>query len=323
MKIEKSDYKYDVAISFLEQDEGIAVELNDLLKQTMSTFIYTERQEEVGGTDGEMILNQVFGNESRIVTILYRNNWGKTPWTRIEETAIRNRAYDEGYNFTTFVIFDPSAILPKWLPKTRIWVGFERLGLDGAAAIIEARVRELGGKPKEESIEEHAARKAMEINNEKKRVTFLGSEEGVKAACETAKQLFEELEKICQSIEDSGNMKFEIYRTDEMIKIFDGRWTLDVAWSPRWNNTLESSYLKISVWDTKVGFPKIIHWKTPCRLEDFEFNFDVMVGDKYCWKKSGDMESSFSTKRLAVFSMKMFMDKISEREIEKSRERFD
>lgn len=320
--IDKTEYKYDVALSFLQQDEDVAVGLNDLLKQTMSTFMYTERQEEVGGTDGEKILNEVFGGESRIVAVLYRNNWGKTPWTRIESTAIRNKAYEDGYDFTTFIVLEDHATLPKWLPKTRIWVGFERLGLNGAAGVIEARVREAGGKPKKESVEEHAARKAREISNEKKRVALLGSEEGVKAACETAKQLFEKLENICQSIEHSGNMKFEIYRTDGMIKIFDGRWTLDVAWSLQWGNTLEGSYLRISVWDTKVGFPKIMHWKDPCQLEDFEFNFDVMMGHQYCWKESGSMESSFSTKRLAEFSMKMFMDKISEREIEKSRERF-
>jgi hypothetical protein len=321
-EIDKTEYKYNVAISFLQQDEGIAAELNDLLKQTMSTFMYTERQEEVGGTDGEKILNEVFGGESRIVAVVYRNNWGQTPWTRIEETAIRNRAYNDGYDFTTFIVLEEHATLPKWLPKNRIWIGFERFGLQGAASVIEARVQEAGGKPKKETAEEHAQRIERKIEAERARAQLLGSEEGVKAALETARNLFGELEKICKSIEVSGNMKFKVYRTDRMIKIYDGEWTLDTEWSCYYGNTLRISKLMISVWNNRVGFPDFIAYESR-RLEDFEFDFDVVSGNVYCWNEVGGKERSFSTKQLAEFSMKVFMDKISEREIGRSRERLE
>jgi hypothetical protein len=33
--------------------------------------------------------SKVFGEESRVVAILYREQWGQTKWTRIEETAIK------------------------------------------------------------------------------------------------------------------------------------------------------------------------------------------------------------------------------------------
>ncbi len=89
-------FKYDVAFSFLAQDEGLATELCDLLQDRMRIFLYSKRQEDLAGTDGEETFNAVFGAQARLVVVLYRKGWGESPWTRIEETAIRNRAYKEG-----------------------------------------------------------------------------------------------------------------------------------------------------------------------------------------------------------------------------------
>ena len=106
-------YKYDVAFSFLAQDEKIAQQVNDLIKGRLNTFVYSERQKELAGTDGERTFTKVFAEEARVVVILYREEWGKTKWTRIEETAIRNRAFDEGYDFTLFVPLDSQPKLPQ------------------------------------------------------------------------------------------------------------------------------------------------------------------------------------------------------------------
>ena len=150
-------FKYDVAFSFLKDDEGLAVELDDLIRDRVATFLYSRRQGELAGTDGELSFNEVFAANARIVVVLHRVSWGQTPWTRIEETAIRNRAFEHGYDFVIFVPLDEGP-LPKWLPKTQIWVGLERWGARGAAAVIEARVQDAGGMPRTESIHDKAAR---------------------------------------------------------------------------------------------------------------------------------------------------------------------
>src|SRR5690606_38182685 len=111
-------FEYDVAFSFLASDEDLASRLNDLIKPRLTTFLYSKRQTEIAGADGEQRFNAIFGNEARTVVILYRKGWGETPWTRIEETAIRNRAYDEGYDFALFIPLDTPATVPPWLPRT-------------------------------------------------------------------------------------------------------------------------------------------------------------------------------------------------------------
>lgn len=98
--MDENGFLYDVAFSFHSLDEGIATQLNDLLSDRFKTFIYSEQQKKLAGTDGEKNFNAVYGGEARVVIVFYRPEWGETPFTRIEQTAIRNRAFSKGYDFT-------------------------------------------------------------------------------------------------------------------------------------------------------------------------------------------------------------------------------
>ena len=169
------DFKYDTAISFLNEDENLAIQIADKIGSSYSTFIYTKKQVELVGADGEKILNEVFARESRIVVVLYRPNWGETPWTRIEKTAIRNRAYEDGYDFSIFVILDNTASPPKYLPKTQMWHDYERWGLDGLIPIIKYKVVEKGGNEKPETIEDRARRAHAEAVFKRHRIDDIGS----------------------------------------------------------------------------------------------------------------------------------------------------
>src|SRR6266536_5361899 len=151
-------FEYDVAFSFMKEDEGLATQINDLLQDRYKTFLYPKAQEKLVGTDGEETFSAVFKEQARTVAVLLRPGWGQTPWTRIEETAIRGRAYNQGYDFATFIVVVPSTPIPTWLPVTRIWYDLERFGLDGAAAALQARIQDRGGTQSEETLEQRAER---------------------------------------------------------------------------------------------------------------------------------------------------------------------
>ena len=89
------EFKYEVAFSFLQDDEQLALEIADRIRDRVSVgvFVYSERQEELVGTDGVDTFSRIFGEESRIVVVVYREGWGQTRWTRVEETAIRTRGF--------------------------------------------------------------------------------------------------------------------------------------------------------------------------------------------------------------------------------------
>ena len=74
-----SDYKYAVAISFLSQDEPLALELYGRLSQQLAVFVYSKKQEDLAGTNGIDSFRVAFGSQARLIVVLYRDGWGETP----------------------------------------------------------------------------------------------------------------------------------------------------------------------------------------------------------------------------------------------------
>ncbi|MCU1381741.1 MAG: hypothetical protein JWL71_438 [Acidobacteria bacterium] len=74
--------QFDVAFSFVDREDlAAAKELRDLLEPELSAFVYTDRQEIVGGGDGMTAYANVFKNDTRLTVVLLRPSWGKTDWT--------------------------------------------------------------------------------------------------------------------------------------------------------------------------------------------------------------------------------------------------
>jgi hypothetical protein len=69
--VSDDDFKYDVAFSFLGNDEGLASTLNERLRTRVRTFLYSdaERQIVLAGRDGADAFARVFGIESRTVVV--------------------------------------------------------------------------------------------------------------------------------------------------------------------------------------------------------------------------------------------------------------
>ena len=76
--------QYDVAISFLTQDESLASALFERLNDGLTVFFYPRRQEELAGTDGLESMRTPF-LEARAVVVLYRERWGRCAEGRCAE----------------------------------------------------------------------------------------------------------------------------------------------------------------------------------------------------------------------------------------------
>lgn len=306
-------YKYDVAFSFLDEDEEFATQINDLLKDRLSTFIYSERQKELAGNDGEKTFIQVFGSEARTVFVLYRVKWGKTPWTRIEETAIRNRAYNESYDFVIFGRFDKSSRLPEYLPKTQIWVDLERWGAEVAAGVIETKVQEYGGTPQEETLEERAARLSREVAVDKERRTFLDSIEGVRAALQEIKDLFSECEKFVNAVSNKeAAINFQYQHVGNTIVIKGGGYSLGFLWSQQYRNSLKHSALYQKLWkgNYDASGRNIYVIEKPSELKELTYNFYISNTGEHGWREAKAKKRFYSSKRLIEISIEMLFNKI-------------
>jgi hypothetical protein len=284
--------------------------LNDLLQDRFKTFLYSKKQEALAGLDGEEAFNAVFRKKARCVAVLYRNEWGQTPFTRIEQTAIRNRAFDEGYDFTLFIPTTSPPTLPAWLPKTRLWFGLSRYGLKGAAAVIEARIQEAGGEPHTESIAERAARfqRAQDLEDAKRR--FRQSEDGVRQA-EAAferltKALEEKLTEIAGSNERLKHLKVRRqleYRLVSGLGLF-----MNIGWRVRFANSLDESWLFVDLHDGCPRLPGLVAWDEPRRLQTLKFDYALVGIDRHGYIERSGESRWFTAEELADYLLRLYMD---------------
>jgi hypothetical protein len=135
----------DVAISFLARDEPVAADLTDRLAAGLDVFFFPRKQEELAGTNGLESMRTPF-QEARVVVVLFRNPWGETPWTRVEQEAITDRFLKQGWKWLLFVQLDNESRLPAWLPDTHVRFALEQYGAEQLAGAIKMRVQELGGQ---------------------------------------------------------------------------------------------------------------------------------------------------------------------------------
>lgn len=302
-------YKYDVAFSFVSEDEGFAEQLNSLIAPRLTTFLYSKNQNEVAGTDGEKTFNRVFGSESRIVVVVYRNSWGNTPWTRIEQTAIKNRAYDKGYDFVLVIPVRDEHPDLEWLPKTTIWIGFQRWGLEAAAGVIEARVQQAGGDPHDESVMEKAKRLKQEKESADTRKGFLESTNGVNAAVIEANRLFELVQSTVEQIKSEVEfpMKATPSKDGRGIDVTAPGVSLSVDW--RWNfeNSLDGSELSIVFW--KGRSRRLLNWldNQPKAISHLKFDFDRNQTGTYIWRRNNP-HGELTSERLADDLLKSLME---------------
>lgn len=303
-----STFKYEVAFSFLAQDEALATQLNDLLQDRMSTFLYSKRQEQLAGTDGEITFNKVFGEEARCIVVLYRKGWGETPWTRIEETAIRGRAYNEGYGFVKFIPLDDSPSVPQWLPPTQIWIGLKRWGIETTAGVIDARVQELGGQPHEESVTDRAARLSRELDFKHQREAFMSSVEGVQGALQSFEELAQEAKRLAEEVVSSSSLRIVYKRKQQSVVLLGLSTGLLIDWSYKYSNSLDGSRLEASFWNGHPPFPGVNFWETPQELGSHVFDFDLLPTREATWVSRRDKQV-FPSLRLAEHLLKLYMDR--------------
>ncbi len=122
------EYPYDVAISFLSGDEPLASQLCECpFPETSKCLSFLKNKKETRETEGLESFRQVFFSQSRLQIVLYRDGWGKTKWTGVEELAIKDRVYNGGGDSLLFVELNEESVLPNWLPQTA--VEFELLSL--------------------------------------------------------------------------------------------------------------------------------------------------------------------------------------------------
>lgn len=156
MVTQRKIFNWDIAISLCKQDIDFAKKLVKAINPSLKVFFYEDRQEELISKSGPEAFARKFKEESRVVVILSREEWGKSYYTEIERNAIidRTAVKNEGYQFLIVIPLVQGEI-PPWYPSTHIYASPFKFSIEELAHFIEFKVAEEGGVLKSLTLEDH------------------------------------------------------------------------------------------------------------------------------------------------------------------------
>jgi hypothetical protein len=304
--------RYDVALSFLNRDEGLALQVQAKLSESMDVFVYSKRQEELAGTDGLESFREAFLTNSRLVVVLYRNGWGQTPWTRIEEASIKDRFLKQGWAWLLFVMLDEASTPPIWLPESEIRLNFSAYGLEQLLGAIKVRAEKLGSILKNETAFDRAKRLDQESRTREERDRLL-SEKGVAAAQQEHQSLCQLLDSKIQEIgEHITSVKVEQGSDGHEYLLRTQLVSVNFYLYPTLPAT--ESRIVVQEFDGPLILPKdrghrmFVPGDEPRSISKRDFHFDYQPAYGWCWKQPGTDNRFLRTTELAEHVVKILLE---------------
>lgn len=304
---DSNDFQYDVAFSFVSQDEPLARGLSAELSESLSVFVYSERQKELAGTDGLESFRQVFFAKSRLVVVLHRQGWGQTKWTGVEQNAIKDRAFDSSdWDFLLWVTLDQSPI-PSWSQQTKIRLDYAKYGQDLIGA-IKLRVQEAGGRLKIETALDKAHRIRASEQAKQERKYKLSSESSVAFPNEW-NRLRERVAVLADEI--AGSVDLEYAHRDEIFNLRTNAASISFVRSGPHPFGREF-FVKAATYIGRLGLPgqqgqPFYLDGGPQKISEVVFHFDFNAGYGWCWRSDEGKERLLTTDVLADFLMQMLL----------------
>lgn len=304
--------RYDVALSFLYPDLNLAKALYDELTKGLEVFFFPRSQEELAGTEGLESMREPFRNESRLNVVLYRPRWGKTPWTAVEETAIKESCLDTGFKSLFFLVIEPTTDLPKWLPETHVRFNYADFGIEQAVGAIKARVQERGGQVQPLTPARKAELLQAEEEFQNQKAYLLSSETAIFQEVET---LFQEIVRQCEEVNAGGH--FEILESvalkrreiEQICTIGQDQVSLSVIWYQPFAGTLHKAVLVVREFDRQLILPPgHFFLSQPRVLKETKYLPDVSRTRAYGWRRERGPGSYIAGKDLATDLVLQFLD---------------
>jgi hypothetical protein len=303
--------KYDVAISFLQRDVGTAQALAAKLQEHLEVFFYPNRQEVLAGTDGMESMRVQFFEDCRLMVILYRDCWGKTNWTQIEETAIKNACFKGEWN-RLFVISLDDSKMPGWISPTHIYYKLDEFGIEGAVGAIKTRVLDNKGalRPMTPVRRAEIQKNENSYRHARSRAISAAGEPEIR---EKITELMRELGRRCDDVNASGHLQIRHGQFEERIweyVLTNGRVSMCVFWQSERTMT-EIGYVAVAEFNQKLrvpGDPPIaVHLGEPKRGRFTRYKPDLSRANEVGWQDPSTKDFT-SSKDLAAKCLIAFIE---------------
>lgn len=148
------EYRYDLAISLLDEDVQLGWDIVNSLGNPEKVFFYAKDTDELTFNNGVNVFGDVFSTHARFVLVLHRERYGQTDWTALENSIIQERfikTVKENNSPILFCKLDKSP-KPNWLPNTYIYGSISPL--DNLIKILRKKITDFGGNSFPQTSEE-------------------------------------------------------------------------------------------------------------------------------------------------------------------------
>ncbi|MET4341158.1 hypothetical protein ABIC08_002743 [Bradyrhizobium sp. RT9b] len=198
--------------------------------------------------------------------------------------------------------------MPPWLPKTRLYVGLQRWGIEGAAAAIESRATERGSNPHEETVAERADRLRRSRDIKEKQQQFQSTEVGVKSAIQAYEDFSRAIEQHSEAISKSG-VGIAAKRSQE-FRILTGLSPCNAICSfrPYYANSLEGAHLLFDVFKGFPSLPGFYGWEKAIKLKSLRYSYQLVRPDYHAWVGVDEKGRDFAPQQLADHVLRTYMD---------------
>jgi hypothetical protein len=308
--------EYDVAISFLAQDQPLAQALADQLEASgLSVFFFPRKQEELAGTNGMESMRAPFLS-ARVNVVLFKAPWSETPWTRVEDAAIRDRCLQGGWAALMFVTLDKASKRPKWLPDSHIRFAFEDYGIEQLIGAIKHRVQEQGGvisaldaKAAARSVQREAQFLAL-------RESLMESQQWIQDTVHPmVRDTLTEIAKIAKEADGDG-LRITVASDNWSCVFRFAHISMLVSWRQAYANRLSDErgqcHLSVEEYSGPVVLPieRRYAYSEPRLLKEHRFRVDVSRDCSPIWIERGKTEQILPP-HLADRIMRLFFDLVS------------
>lgn len=140
---DSSGFLYDVAFSLLSPDVQLARAIEKRLSD-LSCFLYETRQTEIVARQGLPTFRAPFLTDSRLVCVLYRDEWGTTTWTGLEGEAVQERWIRDGGGHRVLLVNLDGSEPPPWYPQGKMWADGRGASPEEIAEFVRAALAAAG-----------------------------------------------------------------------------------------------------------------------------------------------------------------------------------
>jgi hypothetical protein len=298
---------YDVALSFLYQDLVLAQALYDELSKGLEVFFFPRNQEELAGSEGLESMRAPFRSQSRLNVVLYRPKWGNTPWTGVEEVAVKESCLATSFRSIFFFVIEPTSEIPTWLPETHVRFNF-------ADFTLEQRVQERGGHFRLMTPSRKVALLRVEEEYQLDR-RQISSQEGMQRIQQNVELLFAEIAMQLEDVNASGHLAI-----DHQIKVRFGdveqycflgmqRLGISVVWCQHYSNMLDDAGLFVRELNENAIVPQgHIRLQRPEVIKEERYVPEISRVREYVWKSEKGKGEMVTSKDLATKLVLQFLD---------------